>query len=151
MTEAGPRPDDGGKRPARRRAREAVLQALYLCDMAGCGLEEGLEQVRDHFMLDRRAREYAASLVRGLAPRLAEVDGRIAAQAENWRLERMGAVDRNILRLAAYELCFCPEVPAAVAINEALEIARRFSTDDAVSFINGILDSLRRKIGRDDS
>ena len=134
----------------RRKGREAVVQALYLSDLSGETLEEGLAQVREHFLLERRARDFAATLVRGLAPRLADVDAMIAEQAENWRLDRMGAVDRNILRLAVYELRFCPEVPAAVAINEALEIARRFSSDDAVSFINGILDSLRREMGRED-
>ncbi len=134
----------------RRKAREAVLQALYLSDIAGEPVNSAYEQVKEHFAVDRRARDFAAELVRGLASHLKEVDATISAQAKNWRLERMGGVDRNILRLAVYEMEHRPDIPATVVINEALEIARRFTTDDAVSFINGILDSLRGELGRED-
>ena len=134
----------------RRKAREAVIQALYLSDVAGESLTDSLEQVRDNFAIDKRARNFAAEIVRGLSPLMAEIDGLISERAENWRIDRMAVVDRNILRLAVYELRYRPDIPATVAINEALEIARRFTSDDAVSFINGILDPLRGELGRND-
>ncbi len=134
----------------RSKAREAVIQALYLRDIAGEPLADALDQVRENFSLDRRARDFAAELVRGLAPVLDAVDAVITAQSSNWRIERMGVVDRNILRLAVYELRHRADIPATVVINEALEIARRFSSDDAISFINGILDALRGELGRND-
>lgn len=88
---------------------------------------------------------YAQQLVQGLLPLLPEIDRSISRHSHNWRLERMSLVDRNILRLALYEMLHEDEVPAQVAINEALEIAKRYSVEDSVSFINGILDSVRTK------
>lgn len=88
---------------------------------------------------------YAQQLVQGLVPLLQEIDKSISRHSHNWRLERMSPIDRNILRLALYEMLHEDEVPAQVAINEALEIAKRYSVEDSVSFINGILDSVRTK------
>lgn len=94
-------------------------------------------------------REFATSLADGVAARVEELDPLISAAAEHWRLERMNVMDRLILRLAVYEFLHWPDTHAKVIINEALELARSFSGDDAVRFINGILDGIRRKLGRE--
>jgi len=90
--------------------------------------------------------EYARTLFEGAIREIDSLDRRLREQAEHWRLERMAAVDRNILRVALFELLHQPDVPPAVAINEALEIARRFSSRDSVEFVNGILDGLHKKL-----
>ena len=95
---------------------------------------------------DESSRAFANKLFHGAAGRVRELDELIRDQAENWRMERMAAVDRNILRLGAYELLHCRETPPVVVINEALEVARRFSGEDSVQFINGLLDNIRKKI-----
>ncbi len=88
----------------------------------------------------------AEEIVRGTAERLGEIDPLIAEAAANWRLERIAVIDRLILRLATYELLAMPGTPHAVIINEALELARTFSTEDAVKFVNGVLDGIRKKV-----
>jgi len=94
-------------------------------------------------------REFAMALTNGVAANLERIDPLIAEAAEHWRIERMAVMDRIILRLAVYEFLEQPETPGRVIINEALELARTFSTDDAVRFINGILDGIRRRLGRE--
>lgn len=99
-------------------------------------LSEGADDVR----------EFANDLVRGAVSHLSEIDERIRLRTEHWRIPRMAVVDRNLLRLAVYEFLYQPETPKTVAINEALEIARRFSTHEATQFINGILDAIKRDL-----
>jgi N utilization substance protein B len=94
-------------------------------------------------------RQFATALTNGVAATVEQIDPMIAQAAENWRIERMAVMDRIILRLAVYEFLHQPETPARVIINEALELARTFSTDEAVRFINGILDGIRRTLGRE--
>jgi len=96
-------------------------------------------------------REFASRLVLGTVEQLEEIDDRIRDRAENWRISRMAVVDRNILRLAVYEFLREPETPKTVVINEALEIARRFSTFEATQFINGILDAIKRDLEKHDA
>ncbi len=132
----------------RRKARELALQFLFSHDFGADEVDpvraaEELERFAGHFGAGRRPLSYARSLVLGICGRREAIDRLIAARSHNWRLERMSPVDRNILRIAAYEMAHCDDVPASVAINEALEIAKRYSTDDAVPFINGILDGVR--------
>jgi len=98
-----------------------------------------------HFQVNRKAIPYAKKLLDGVQEKREEVNQLISRYAENWRLERMSVIDRNILRLAVFELHFQDDVPASVAINEAVEIAKRFSTDDSGPFINGILDAMARE------
>lgn len=100
-------------------------------------------------VLDEVGRAFANALVTGTIERVAETDALIAAHAKNWRLERLAVIDRLILRMAIYELRAEPETPAKVIINEALELARTFSTDDAVPFVNGVLDAARKALNRD--
>jgi len=95
---------------------------------------------------DPEEEQFAQSLFEGTVGEVAELDRRVRSHAEHWRLERMAAVDRNLLRLALYELLHCPETPPAVVINEAIEIARRFSERDSVDFVNGILDAIRKTL-----
>ena len=112
------------------------------------------ELVRDYWSelgesdVDEGGREFATRLVVGTLSHLAEIDERIKSRAEHWRISRMAVVDRNVLRLAVYEFLFEP-TPRTVAINEALEVARRFSTFEATQFINGILDAVKRDLDRE--
>ena len=126
---------------------------LFAADVAG-GAVRPDELVRDYWdqlgepELDEGAREFATRLATGALSHLAELDERIRSRAEHWRISRMAVVDRNILRLAVYEFIHEP-TPRTVAINEALEIARRFSTFEATQFINGILDAIKRDLDRE--
>ena len=129
----------------RRKARELALQLLYQLDVQG----EGNPQPHlDDFWLrhpvDPQAREFAESLVRGTKTHETEIDELIARYAENWELDRMAVVDRNILRQGIFELRWASGVPPKVAINEALEVAKKFSTHESSRFINGILDRIHK-------
>jgi N utilization substance protein B len=131
----------------RHRSREAALQALYAADIGGAPdlarAQASLEALAEHFELPAGARAFAKELVLGVATNRADIDARITAVAHRWRLERMAAVDRNVLRLAAYEIVFAG-TPREVAIDEAVELARRFSDDASPRFVNGVLDALAR-------
>ena len=133
---------------SRRKARECALQMLFAADVAEMPADE---VVRSYWSelgeadLDETAREFATRLAAGTLQNLELLDDRIRSRAEHWRISRMAVVDRNILRLAVYEFLYEP-TPRTVAINEALEIARRFSTYEATQFINGILDAIKRDL-----
>ena len=133
---------------SRRKARECALQMLFAADVAEATSEE---VVRSYWAelgepdLDDTARDFATRLASGTLANLELLDARIRSRAEHWRISRMAVVDRNILRLAVYEFLHEP-TPRTVAINEALEIARRFSTYEATHFINGILDAIKRDL-----
>jgi N utilization substance protein B len=140
-------------RESRHRAREAAVQMLYQWEVGKASMHE----VRQTFWtgpassetLTEHHREFATALADGVAARVAEIDPVIGEAAEHWRIERMNVMDRLILRLAVYEFLHEAETPAKVIINEALELARTFSNDDSVRFINGILDAIRRKLERE--
>lgn len=137
----------------RTLAREAAIQVLYQLDLRGEEVLDELDQVLDHVLAeadpDPGVRQFARRLVTGCWARRAELDERIRAIAENWDLGRMAAVDRTILRLAAYELLFGGDVPPKVAINEAIDLAKRFSTADSGAFVNGILDRIHTERARE--
>jgi len=126
---------------------------LFAADVAGQALRPD-ELVRHYWSelgdaeLDEAAREFATRLATGALAHVAEIDERIKSRAEHWRISRMAVVDRNVLRLAVYEFLFEP-TPRTVAINEALEVARRFSTYEATQFINGILDAIKRDLDQE--
>jgi len=131
----------------RRKSRELALQMLFQADMG----KQKEEEVRRTFWHERaevksETRGFADDLFGLASERSGEIDGMIERHAEHWRIERMAAVDRNILRLGVAELLGCPETPRPVVINEALEIARRFSTPESVQFINGVLDGVAREL-----
>ena len=137
----------------RRRAREAALQMLYQAEV---GRSSGGDAMASYWAsrepdedVPEATREFANVLVGGTLARLADIDARLAAHARNWRVERMAVIDRLVLRLAIYELLASPETPAKVIINEAIELARTFSGDEAVAFVNGVLDAVRKDLGRD--
>jgi N utilization substance protein B len=106
----------------------------------GISAEEIHRFIERRLLADRKLSEFTESLTAGVKEHQAGLDAMISQVAENWRLDRMAAIDRNILRLGAYEMLYCPEVPAKVAINEALELAKRYSTAQSSRFVNGILD-----------
>jgi N utilization substance protein B len=124
----------------RRRGRELALQILYQHDLAGTAVEEIFPAFEELQQAPDAAREFAIVLVQGVIARRAAIDDHLGGQANHWRLERMAAVDRNILRLALYELLFDQETPAAVVIDEAVEIAKRFGSERSSQFVNGVLD-----------
>jgi len=131
----------------RRKSRELALQMLFQADMG----KQKPEEVRNTFWrergdVDEEVQGFAEDLFRSATEHSPEIDRLIETHAENWRMDRMAAVDRNILRAAVAELLKFPETPRAVVINEALEIARRFSSPESVQFINGVLDSVGREL-----
>jgi len=131
----------------RRKSRELALQMLFQADMG----KQGPDEVRLTFWSERGAidpdeRGFADDLFRVASDRKTEIDALIESHAEHWRMERMAAVDRNLLRAAVAELLGFPATPRAVVINEALEIARKFSSPESVQFLNGVLDSVGREL-----
>ncbi len=132
--------------PSRRKSRQRALQILFLWDSCRQPVEDAIEAYyATLYSEERPEREaFVSELVCGAVARMPEIDERIVKHAEHWRMERMPAVDRNILRLAAYEILYAG-TPAAVAIDEALELARKFSSEDSVQFINGVLDAIHRQ------
>ena len=134
------------KSGTRRKSRELALQMLFQLDMG----KQTLDEVRQTFWSERRdldgkVRGFADDLFRVAAERQAEIDQIVERNAENWRMDRMAAVDRNVLRCGVAEMLGA-DTPKAVVINEALEIARRFSTPESVTFINGVLDSVAKEL-----
>lgn len=124
----------------RRRGRELALQMLYQYELAGNDIETILTSFEELQQAPPPIREFAAALASGAIGKRDEIDAKLAEQADNWRLDRMAAVDRNILRLAMYELLFAPDTPPAVVIDEAVEIAKRFGSERSSQFVNGVLD-----------
>ena len=127
----------------RRKAREYALQMLFQSEFAGKGRELTLpEELLPDKKENSETIQFADELVRGTLRHLEEIDGVIQGAAENWDLKRMAAVDRNILRSSVYEILYRQDIPAAVTINEALEIAKKYSSTESVPFINGLLDKI---------
>jgi N utilization substance protein B len=134
---------------SRRRAREYAIQILYQLDLRECHLEEVLRHFWVGLEVQPEQRDFAESEVRGVLRNLPELDGLIERFSMRWKLNRMPLVDRNILRLGAYELLYVPEVPLSVALNEAIELAKRYSSIESGAFINGILDKVARLVPED--
>ena len=132
----------------RRQAREAALQALYMCDFLGNWDTGNISFCFDHFGISKAARPYAEDLCLGTIANLANIDSKITCASERWSINRMGRVDRSILRLAAYEILKLKDVPDNVAIDEAIEIAKRFGAEDSPMFINGVLDRIASNLSR---
>jgi N utilization substance protein B len=135
---------------ARREARELALQALYQFDLLG-GDESGTKSLAmfwEHF--DPEAEDevlaFARELVEGVREHRERIDALIAESAEHWRLPRLSRVDLSVLRLATFELFGRPEIPASVTLNEAVEIARRFGSEESPAFVNGVLDHIARQL-----
>jgi N utilization substance protein B len=132
----------------RHQAREAALRSLYFWEIGQTDPARALETYFEVHQPDasEAVREFAQTLVLGTAADVASLDALIQKHSEHWRLDRLAVIDRLILRLGAWELQHAGDTPQAVILNEALELARTFSTDDAVRFVNGVLDSIRKSL-----
>ncbi|MCM8768434.1 MAG: transcription antitermination factor NusB [Candidatus Omnitrophica bacterium] len=128
----------------RRKARECALKILYQREMREEPVEILLSEFWGHKPYPEKVRDYASQAVKGICLHLGEIDGLISRAALNWPLERMSAVDRNILRLGTWELLWAADIPAAVSIDEAIELAKLYGTEDSPAFINGILDRIKK-------
>ena len=135
---------------ARRRARAAALQMLYQSEVGRSTAHEAIETYWPAHDPDAEVAEplrgFANALVRGTLDRVTEIDAVLSAHAQNWRVERMAVIDRLILRLAVYEFLAETNTPPRVVINEALELARSYSGEEAVAFVNGVLDAVRKEL-----
>ena len=140
---------------ARRSGREAALQMLFQLEASGASAPQTIEMfwraaADQDFEPDPEGRLYADTIVGGVAEKLGDVDKQITSASKNWRLERMSRVDRNLLRMSTWELMVQKDVPRAVVIDEAVELAKSYGTDDSSSFVNGVLDRIATDLGRTD-
>jgi N utilization substance protein B len=135
---------------SRHRSRHRAVQILYQCDLRKISVDDALANYYDSLYSEEHEKKpprdgFMEELVRGTAEQTPEIDKQISEHSEHWRLERMPAVDRNIIRMAIFEL-MAKKIPPAIVIDEALDLSRRFSGDESVSFVNGVLDSIRKQI-----
>jgi transcription antitermination protein NusB len=126
----------------RRHGRELAVQALYQVELTEDASARSLALFLSHFEGGAEAKEFARRLIDGVLEHRKEIDRQIGDATENWKLERIAKVELVILRLATYELLFCPDIPQNVSLDEAIEIAKRFGSDDSPTFINGVLDKI---------
>ncbi|KJR48630.1 Transcription termination protein NusB [Desulfosporosinus sp. I2] len=129
---------------SRRLARETALQVLFQRDLTKEPLSSAQEVQRwaEEFEVPEPSRAFAQQLVDGTLEHLPEIDQKIASFAQDWSIDRMAKVDRNVMRLATYEVLFCSDIPGRVTLNEAIELAKRFGGEESAKFVNGILDRI---------
>ncbi len=130
----------------RHQAREVALQILYRCDGEAADSTQTINDLTrhfDHFHVPNEIREFTAQLVAGTLREIKELDSLLEKHASNWKLPRMSYVDRNLLRMSIYELKAFPDTPVSVVIDEAIELAKQFGTQESPSFVNGILDAVK--------
>jgi transcription antitermination protein NusB len=128
----------------RRIARESALQALFMCDVLNIWDMESIEFCFQYFSISKAPKSFARVICSGVLEKKDAIDSVITRCSDNWSISRMGRVDRNLLRLATYELLYVYDTPSNVVINEAIEIARRFGAEESAGFINGVLDKIAR-------
>jgi N utilization substance protein B len=131
---------------SRRRAREITMQVLFQVDVGGSAVNEALDYTLNEFKINEETAMFARELVKGTLAHQQEIDSVLQSYATDWDLPRMGNVDRNILRLGLYEILFYPDTPLNVAIDEALELAKIFSHEEAPRFINGVLGHIAKEL-----
>lgn len=136
---------------ARRSGREAALQMLFQVEASGATPDQAIALFWKHFEAEPEGKDYADALVRGVVDKRDEVDARISSASQNWRLERMTRVDRNVMRLGGYELMFRLDVPRAVILDEAVELAKSFGSDESSAFVNGVLAKIADDVARKDT
>jgi N utilization substance protein B len=134
----------------RRRSRELAMQALFYMDMNQNVSLEMLDLYCDSFTPSKKAFPFFLQLVKGVIYARYEIDSIIERFSSNWKISRMSCVDRNILRIAVYEMLFCCDIPPKVSINEAIDVGKKFGTEESGAFINGILDSIRIALEKKD-
>ena len=127
----------------RRRARELAMQALFYMDTQQNGSPKMLERFCENFNLPQKAQPFFLKLVNGVLAAQPQIDALIERYSENWKVQRMSCVDRNVIRVAVFEMLYCPDIPPKVSINEAIDIAKKFGTGESGAFINGIVDRIR--------
>ena len=133
----------------RTRSRELTLQFLYQLDLRGADfVEEAAIFLREEEP-DKSTREFALHLIRGTAEQRDKIDRLIREVAQNWDIDRMAVIDRNVLRMATFELMNCKDIPPKVSINEAIELGKRYSTQNSGGFINGVLDKIKDRLAKD--
>lgn len=132
----------------RRKSRESALQVLYQLNITKQETDTALSRFQEHFSAGEEADEFLKCLVLGVINHCQEIDQLIEQYSENWRLDRINIVDRSILRMALFELLYCKEIPPKVTINEAIDLGKRYGSEDSGSFINGILDRIQNEVVR---
>jgi N utilization substance protein B len=132
----------------RRKSREYALQVLFQLNITKQGAIKALSQFQEHFSSDGEADEFLKRLVLGVLEHRQELDRLIEQYSENWRLDRINIIERNILRMALFELLYCEEIPPKVTINEAIDLGKRYGSGDSGGFINGILDRIQNEVVR---
>ncbi len=135
----------------RRDGREAAIQFLFARDLQGESKPEDADVFWTLHSAKTSTRAYAESLIKGVIEHQSEIDAHIMSIVANFRIERLAAVDRNVLRLASYELLYCPDVPAPVILNEAIDIAKALSAGESGSFVNGVLDKLAKALRKSEA
>lgn len=135
----------------RRKAREVALQVLYQLDVLQIDVKEAVELFWNNFDAPDEVRHFSSLLVEGTWCKVAEIDSLISSCSENWSIARMSKVDKNILRMAVYELLYCQDIPPKVALNEAIDLGKVYGSENSSSFINGILDALYVRLRRNDA
>lgn len=132
----------------RRQSREIALQVLYQMDLNRMAPDQALELYAGQFEMPAATSSFTEVLVFGVTQNLSRIDSQIDSASQHWRLQRMPPVDRNILRIATFELLFCEDIPPKVSINEAVDLAKKYGSEESKSFVNGVLDRLYGKMGR---
>jgi len=127
----------------RRQARELAMQALFYMDIRKDASEEMLEYFCGCFCPSKKSRPFFIKLVNGVLGAKDQIDALVERFSQNWKINRMSCVDRNVMRIAVYEMIYCDDIPPKVSINEAVDIGKKFGTQDSGAFINGIMDSIR--------
>ena len=127
----------------RRKARELAIQALFYIDMSQNDSKEAVKLFCENFVTSKRNLSFFFRLINGVSKAIPEIDSIVERFSSNWKISRMSIVDRNIMRLAVYEMLFCGDIPSKVSINEAIDIGKKFGAEESGAFINGILDSIR--------
>ena len=130
----------------RRKARELTLQVLFNIEFSNDDPDAVFNLICDNFHTSKSTQEFAKKLVLGISQKREHLDNLISDSSRNWRIERMSKVDKSILRLSVYQLNFCPDIPPKVVINEAIELAKKFSTSRSPAFVNGVLDAVLKKL-----
>jgi N utilization substance protein B len=133
---------------SRRKAREAAVQMLYQIDLCGLEVAAAIELFWKHLGVPTERDDFADQLVLGFGRVSEEIDAKIRAVSRHWRLERMARVDRNIIRLGAYELMHVADIPRRVTLNEAVELAKRFGNEESPAFVNGVLDRIADEVAK---
>jgi N utilization substance protein B len=130
----------------RRQARELAMQALFYMDIRKDASEETLENFYGCFCSSKKSKPFFRKLVNGVLETKDQIDALVERFSQNWNISRMSCVDRNVMRIAVYEMLYCDDIPPKVSINEAVDIGKKFGTQESGAFINGIMDSIREAL-----